>query len=105
MVLNNMIDNAIKYTPVGGAVSVRAAREGDSVVVSVEDNGIGIAKSESERIFTKFFRSPKALSYFTDGSGLGLYVSKNIIDRHGGKMWFESVEGKGTTFKVSLPLA
>lgn len=105
MVLNNIIDNAVKYTPVGGAVSVRAAREGDSVVVSVEDSGIGIAKSEFDRIFTKFFRSPKALSYFTDGSGLGLYVSKNIIDRHGGKMWFESVEGKGTTFKISLPLS
>ncbi|MBI5457790.1 HAMP domain-containing protein [Candidatus Kaiserbacteria bacterium] len=105
MVLNNVIDNAIKYTPIGGSVNVKAAREGDSVIISVKDSGIGIAKNETGRIFTKFFRSPRALSYFTDGSGLGLYVAKNIIDQHGGNIWFESEEDKGTTFHFSFPVS
>ena len=102
--LGNIVDNALKYTPRGGDVVVKAAREGDSVLITVADTGIGIPANEFDRVFTKFFRSRKALLYHTDGSGLGLYVAKNIVEQHGGKMWFTSVENKGTTFFVSFPI-
>ncbi len=74
-------------------------------MIEVKDTGIGISKEETPRIFTKFFRSSRALLHHTDGTGLGLYVSKNIIEQHGGKIWFESVENKGTTFFISLPIS
>jgi len=99
---SNLIDNAIKYTPAGGEVHVRAERKGSDVHVSVSDTGIGIPAVEFERVFTKFFRSRKAQSYHTDGSGLGLYVAKNIVEQHGGKISFTSMENKGTTFTISL---
>ena len=104
-VFSNVVDNAIKYTPTGGSVVVSAERKGNEVVVSVTDTGIGISEPDADRVFTKFFRSREAISYFTDGSGLGLYVAKNIVDQHGGKIRFESSKGKGTTFSVSLPLS
>src|SRR3989344_2748442 len=104
-VFSNVVDNAIKYTPTGGSVVVCAERKGNEVVVSVTDTGIGISEPDADRVFTKFFRSREAISYFTDGSGLGLYVAKNIVDQHGGKIRFESSKGKGTTFSVSLPLS
>ena len=104
-VFSNIVDNAIKYTPSGGSVIVSAEKRENEVVVSVTDTGIGISESDSDRVFTKFFRSREAVSYFTDGSGLGLYVAKNIVDQHGGKIRFESKKGKGTTFSVSLPLS
>ena len=99
------MDNAIKYTPTGGSVVVCAERKGNEVVVSVTDTGIGISEPDADRVFTKFFRSREAISYFTDGSGLGLYVAKNIVDQHGGTIRFESKKGRGTTFSVSLPLS
>ena len=102
-VLNNIIDNAIKYTPQGGSVTARAYLEGNAVVVAVADTGIGIPASEQGRVFTKFFRSEKALLFHTDGSGLGLYVAKNIVEQHGGTIQFESKENQGTTFFISIP--
>ncbi len=104
-VINNILDNAVNYTPAGGHITFRAAQKDNDIVISVKDTGIGITKTDAEYIFKKFFRSREAFSHFTDGSGLGLYVAKNIIDQHGGKIWFESDEGKGTTFYVSLPLS
>jgi len=104
-VFSNVVDNAIKYTPTGGSVVVCAERKGNEVVVSVTDTGIGISEPDADRVFTKFFRSREAISYFTDGSGLGLYVAKNIVDQHGGTIRFESKKGRGTTFSVSLPLS
>jgi two-component system sensor histidine kinase VicK len=104
IVLDNVTDNAIKYTPQKGTIKVSLKKEGVNVVLAVRDSGIGIPKEDFERIFTKFFRSPQALAHHTDGSGLGLYVAKNIIDQHGGKIWFESEENVGTTFFISLPL-
>ncbi len=103
-VINNILDNAVKYTPAGGHITFRAVQKNNDIVMSTKDTGIGISKTDAEYIFKKFFRSREAFSHFTDGSGLGLYVAKNIIDQHGGKIWFESDEGKGTTFYVSLPL-
>ena len=103
-VISNIVDNAIKYTPTGGKVVVSAEKKENEVVVSVTDTGIGISEPDADRVFTKFFRSHEAVSYFTDGSGLGLYVAKNIVDQHGGKIRFESKKGRGTTFSVSLPI-
>ncbi|OGG57441.1 hypothetical protein A2853_03700 [Candidatus Kaiserbacteria bacterium RIFCSPHIGHO2_01_FULL_55_17] len=101
-VFDNIIDNAIKYTPAGGSVRVRMEKEGGDARVTVSDTGIGIPAGDRERVFTKFFRSQKALSYHTDGSGLGLYVARNIIQQHGGRISFETEEDKGTTFSIFL---
>lgn len=103
--IGNLIDNAIKYTPEGGTVSLRVTQENEQVIITVSDTGIGIPDGEYDRVFTKFFRSKEALAYFTDGSGLGLYVTKNIIDQHGGRVWFESEKGKGTTFHIALSVS
>lgn len=104
IVLDNLADNAIKYTPPSGIVTASLRRDGDSVVVEVKDSGIGIPKNQTHRVFTKFFRSPNAQLYETDGTGLGLYVTKNIVEEHGGNMWFESNEGAGTSFYFTLPI-
>ena len=104
IVLNNILDNAMQYTPSGGSVSVRVRAADSHVMISVSDTGIGIPLRDRERIFTKFFRAPDAQARHTDGSGLGLYVAKNIVDQHGGAITFESEEGGGTTFFVSLPI-
>lgn len=104
-VFNNVIDNAVKYTPAGGTVTVDVAMDAGDVVVTVHDTGIGIPAAEFDRVFTKFFRSRKALSYHTDGSGLGLYVAKNIVEQHKGRISFESAENQGTTFEIALPSA
>lgn len=103
IVLENLLDNAIKYTPQGGDVSVNVEVESDDVVVNISDNGIGIPKDQQAHIFTKFFRATNAVKNEPQGSGIGLAVSKQIVEEHGGKMWFESDEGKGTTFHLALP--
>src|SRR3989344_2304212 len=102
-VLNNIVDNAVKYTPAGGTVEVSTRTEKGAILIEVRDTGIGIPAAEFDRVFTKFFRSRKALLYHTDGSGLGLYVAKNIVEQHGGSVAFQSVENQGTTFVISLP--
>lgn len=104
IVLSNLVDNAIKYTPRGGKIFITAEVRDGSFVFSVKDSGIGIPRADAEHIFTKFYRSSQAYLYHTDGSGLGLYVAKNIIDQHGGRIWFDSAEHEGTTFYVSLPV-
>ena len=103
-VFNNVIDNAILYTPKGGSVTVRAEAGEKEVIISVRDTGIGIPEGERDRVFSKFYRSQKAISSFTDGSGLGLYVAKNIVDQHHGRIWFETKEGEGTTFFIALTI-
>jgi len=100
--ISNLVDNAIKYSESGGSVRVRAALHGREIVISVQDSGIGIPASEQDRVFSKFYRSQKALLFHTDGSGLGLYVAKNIVDKHGGRISFSSKEGKGTEFTIAL---
>lgn len=105
LVLGNLLDNAISYTPAGGEVKVILENFGNSARVSVKDSGIGIPKNDLYKLFTRFFRAKNAVSVRTEGSGLGLYVAKNIIDAHGGKIWVESQEGKGTTFYFTIQLA
>ncbi len=103
-VLQNLIENALSYTKSGGKVMVRATRNSNHIVVSVSDTGIGIPEHQKSAIFTKFFRADNALKAKTDGTGLGLFVAKNIVDKHGGTISFESKEGEGTTFYFSLPI-
>ncbi|MBI4708622.1 MAG: HAMP domain-containing protein [Candidatus Portnoybacteria bacterium] len=105
LAMDNLIDNAIKYTSPGGKISIKLEKKTDLVKLTVKDSGIGIPKKQIERLFTKFFRGENALLFQTSGSGLGLYIAKNIIERHGGTIEVSSVENKGTTFVISLPLS
>lgn len=104
LAIQNFIDNAIKYTPSGGKITVSLELIDKEIKFSVKDTGIGIPKDQQERIFTKFFRAPEAVKMATEGSGLGLYITKNIVEAHGGKIGFESEKGKGSTFWFTLPI-
>jgi signal transduction histidine kinase len=103
-VLQNLIDNAIKYTKENGQVKVAVGVEGGDIHFSVKDNGIGIPADEQDKIFARFFRAKNATHTVTEGSGLGLFIAQSVVKRHGGKIWFDSVENEGTTFHVLLPL-
>jgi signal transduction histidine kinase len=103
-VLNNLIGNAMKYSPDGGAIAVTVTRAGEQEVeFAVADHGIGIRPAELARVFGLFYRSPDRLARDVGGMGLGLYITKEIVDRHNGRIWAESEVGKGTTFHVALP--
>lgn len=104
LVIQNLIDNAIKYTKVGGKVTVLISGGKKKIKVSVKDTGVGIPLGQQGRLFTKFFRATNAGKLEAEGSGLGLFISKNIIEAHGGKIWFESQEGKGSSFCFTLPV-
>ncbi|MGZ3728746.1 MAG: ATP-binding protein [Bdellovibrionota bacterium] len=104
-VLNNLVDNSIKYNKPGTRVVVRTKDLGDSVEVTVEDNGVGIEKEQMKRLFKKFSRSEKGTSERVKGTGLGLYLAKYFIELHGGQIGAESEPGRGTTFRFSLPIA
>lgn len=104
-VLQNIIENAVRYTPDGGAITITAALESGMVKVGVKDTGIGIPSRQQASIFNKFFRADNAVKTQTDGSGLGLFVARAIVEKHGGKIWFESSEGLGTTFYFTVPVA
>ena len=106
MIFQNLISNAIKYTPTGGSVECEIGTAGakkESIFIRIADTGIGIPKGEQHRVFEKLHRASNAEALVPDGTGLGLYVVKMIVDHAGGGITFESVEGKGTTFYVSLP--
>jgi signal transduction histidine kinase len=104
-VFDNLFSNAIKYTPWGGHITARLMREGGQALVCVQDTGRGISEAEVGEIFTKFFRSSTVLTDAIPGIGLGLAITKSIIDAHGGQIAVSSELGKGTTFEVRLPLA
>lgn len=103
-VLNNLLENAIKYSPGGGQITVTAEVEGDHVTVSVADSGQGIPREYLDRIFQRFFQVDAANTRKTGGSGLGLSISKGIVEAHGGSIWAESESGKGSVFRFTLPL-
>lgn len=101
-VFQNLLENAIKYSKPGGEIRISARRIGHKVQFSISDDGIGIPVKEQGRIFTRFFRAENAKKVDPNGTGLGLYIVKNVIDMHGGSTWLESTEGKGTTFHFAL---
>ncbi|MEK7609514.1 MAG: ATP-binding protein [Patescibacteria group bacterium] len=104
-IVQTFIENAIRYTREGGTILISLTSRGHDVVFSVKDTGVGIAKDELSLIFSKFYRSKEARQVDTEGMGIGLYVSKEIISRHNGKIWAESDgSGKGSTFSFLLPV-
>jgi signal transduction histidine kinase len=102
MTLENLLSNAVRYTPKGGKVTLKVHVQGKSLVYEVQDTGCGIPKSEHDKIFGKLFRASNVQK--VDGNGFGLYVAKGAVEAQGGKISFESKEGKGTSFKVVLPI-
>jgi signal transduction histidine kinase len=103
--LDNLVSNAIKFTPAGGQVTVGLTERAGTIRIEVSDNGIGILEEERERLFERFFRSQTALERQIQGTGLGLYISKAIVDAHDGRIAVQSAEGRGTSFVVELPAA
>lgn len=104
IVIQNLIDNAIKYSSDSGKIKITLSKEGKNIKFEVKDFGIGIPKPQQNKIFQKFFRADNAVTMNTSGSGLGLFLSKNIVESHGGKISFTSKENEGTTFCFSLPI-
>jgi signal transduction histidine kinase len=109
MVMQNILSNAVKYTPEKGRVELNVSVDNDKqdLQIKISDTGYGIPKNQQDKIFTKLFRADNVRDKDTDGTGLGLYIVKSIVENSGGKVWFESAGGvgnKGTTFFVTLPL-
>ncbi|MCP3136143.1 sensor histidine kinase [Pyxidicoccus xibeiensis] len=103
-VLTNLLENALKYSPLGGEVRVTLTHSGGDAVVTVQDAGIGIPKEEQAHLFERFFRARNAPVSGFGGLGLGLYICRDIVERHGGHIWVESALGHGSAFHVSLPV-
>jgi signal transduction histidine kinase len=104
LVIENLTDNAIRYTFPGGKITISVSSNKKEIEFKVQDSGVGIPMEQQPRVFTRFFRASNVMRMETEGSGLGLFTSKNIIEAHGGKIWFESKEGKGTAFYFTLPI-
>jgi signal transduction histidine kinase len=104
-VIMNFCDNALYYSKEGSSIDVTLTAQKDSVTFRVKDNGIGVPKSEQEGLFTKFFRASNAKKQRPDGTGVGLFLAKKVVDAHGGTLIFQSGEGKGSTFGFTLPIA
>ena len=102
-VLDNIINNAIKYSPDGGRIIIRLMETHTDIIVSVSDEGLGIARKDIPHLFDRFYRVDKARSRAMGGSGLGLAIAQEVVQLHGGKIWVNSIENKGSTFFVSLP--
>jgi len=100
----NLIDNAINYTP-KGKIDVYLYRDNDWLYFKVVDSGIGVPEEEKEKLFSKFYRAGNAKTERPDGTGIGLYLVKRVIDAHGGEIIFESAVGKGSTFGFKLPFS
>lgn len=102
-VIDNLMNNAIKYSPDGGVITTRLVDKQKEVILSITDQGLGIPAKDVDHVFDRFFRVDKARSRAQGGTGLGLAISKEIVERFGGRIWVESVEGKGSTFYIALP--
>jgi two-component system phosphate regulon sensor histidine kinase PhoR len=104
-VLQNLLDNAIQYTPAGGRIKLEASVGANDATVTIADSGIGIPLADQERIFERFYRVDAARSREAGGTGLGLSIAKHIVEAHGGRLWVESAVGRGSKFSFSIPLA
>ncbi len=106
LVIENLVNNAFKYTTNGGKVEVnlRLKTKGCFLIFEIKDNGVGIPADQIKNIFQKFFRSSNAVKYQTEGTGLGLYIAKSIVEQLGGKIWFKSTENVGSIFSFSVPV-
>jgi len=104
LVIENLLDNAIRYIKKGGEVKIKTERKDKKIYFEIKDTGVGIPKEDQKYIFQKFFRAKNAVRYQTQGSGLGLYITKAIIEKSGGKIGFKSEEKKGSTFWFTLPI-
>ncbi|MCQ1951948.1 ATP-binding protein [Arthrobacter sp. zg-Y238] len=104
-VLENLVSNAVKYSPGGGTVQIEARRQDETVVIEVADTGIGMTQAEQEQVFNKFFRSGQVLTAAIPGAGLGLVITRRIVEEHGGSIDFSSEAGRGSVFTVKLPAA
>ncbi len=105
MVIQNLLSNAVKYTPISGNIKISIALYNkNNVLIKIHDTGYGIPKNQQNKIFTKLFRADNVIGKDTEGTGLGLYIAKSIVEQSGGEIWFESDENKETTFFVTLPL-
>jgi signal transduction histidine kinase len=105
VVVDNLVSNAVKFSRPGGKVSIRLSDKGDFIEVCVADEGIGIHPEDQGRIFEKFFRARNRSELSVPGTGLGLTITREVVTRHGGRIWFVSDVGKGTQFFVTLPVA
>ena len=101
--VGNIIDNAVRYTASGGSVGISLDAEEAFAIIKIQDTGIGIAPEDKTRLFTKFYRGSNVMHLETEGTGLGLFITKNIVVSHGGEVWFNSEHTKGTTFFIKLP--
>jgi PAS domain S-box-containing protein len=104
-ILQNLVDNAVKFSPQGGAITITARRRSDTAEISVSDEGTGISRSEQQRIFTKFYRAEDAARSGVQGTGLGLFLARGLVVAMGGRIWVDSQEGRGSSFTFELPLA
>ena len=113
-ILINLVSNSNKYTPEGGTITIEAEHVTNQwdpdgapkvVRIAVQDTGLGMTEEDQSKIFTKFFRSDDPKAREAPGTGLGLNITRNLIEMQGGKIWFESEVGKGTTFHITVPVA
>lgn len=106
-VVVNLVHNAVKFSPDGGVVAVRTETWGDDVVVSVQDHGVGVPRVAQDRIFERFYKADRTRQRPEPGggTGLGLAIARHVVEQHGGRIWLESEEGVGSTFRFALPIA
>jgi signal transduction histidine kinase len=102
-VFNNLVSNAIKYSPDGGTIEISGRALPTDVIVTVSDQGVGIPFEEQSRVFERFFRGARERHQRTPGAGLGLYLAKAIVQAHAGRLWVESNPGEGAAFSVAIP--
>lgn len=102
--ISNLVDNAIKYSPDGGTIEIGVRRTGDQLIISVRDQGVGISPENQKQLFDRHVRIPRQEHKKVKGSGLGLFIVKSVAQRHNGRAWVESAEGRGSTFFMSVPL-
>ena len=104
-VVVNLVHNAVKFSPDGGEIAIRVRHEGDEVITSVEDHGVGVPRDAQDRVFERFYKVDRARlrAEAGGGTGLGLAIARHVVEQHGGRIWVESVEGSGSTFSFALP--